>query len=201
MAVWEEEEKDAEKDVILPPDVLDVALAMLCAPLTVRHVGDLRGREAHFNCPTATVRLHTTDYYVEEALRRMTANMPRGAVGDSGGVRHKGRLRGRVPSETPSLISKAVEFGKPWKSVRAFLKAESNSCVKATIRRAKKSFLVHQAMGFPLIVAIDVQANEIRDTKHAVWHYRRDDVPIEDDSESADPCAIAEVAKIFCYFY
>ena len=53
---------------------------MLCAPLTVRHVGDLRGREAHFNCPTATVRLHTTDEEVEAALRRMTANMPDGGL-------------------------------------------------------------------------------------------------------------------------
>ena len=84
--------------------------------------------------------------------------------------------------------------------MRAFLKAESNSCVKATIRRAKRTFLVHQAMGFPLLVAIDVQDNEVRDTKHAVWHYRRDNIPIE-DSESADPCAIAEVAKKFCFCY
>ena len=98
--------------------------------------------------------------------------------------------------QTPDTTSlfQAFQTQRPWKTVRAFLKAESNSCVKATIRRAKKSFLVHQAMGFPLIVAIDVQANEMRDTKHAVWHYRRDNIPIE-DSESTDPCATAETTE------
>ena len=79
-AVWMEEEEEAEKDVILPPDVLDTALAMLCAPLIVRHAGDLRGREAHFQCHTATVRLQSTDEDAEEELRRITSDMPRGGL-------------------------------------------------------------------------------------------------------------------------
>ena len=79
VAVWEEEEKGAEADVILPPDVLDTALAMICAPLIVRHVGDLRGREAHFKSPAATIQLHTTEK-VEEELMRITANMPEGRL-------------------------------------------------------------------------------------------------------------------------
>ena len=80
VAVWEQEEEEAKEDVILPPDVLDTALAMLCAPLIVRHAGDLRGREAHFQCHTATVRMHTTDEDAEDGLRRMSADMPRGGL-------------------------------------------------------------------------------------------------------------------------
>ena len=82
-AVWMEEEKDAKEDVILPPDVLDTSLAMLCAPLTVTHAKDLRGREAHFGCPAVTVRLRNTDVEVMEALKGISANTPGGwAVGD-----------------------------------------------------------------------------------------------------------------------
>ena len=76
VAVWEEEEKEAEKDVILPPDVLDTTLAMLCAPLTVTHVGDLRGRKRHFRCPAASVMLHTIDEDVIKGLKRITVDMP-----------------------------------------------------------------------------------------------------------------------------
>ena len=35
------------RGVILPPDVLDTALAALCAPLVISSVSDLQGREAH----------------------------------------------------------------------------------------------------------------------------------------------------------
>ena len=50
------------------------------AGLIVKHVEDLRGREAHFNCHAVTVRLHTTDYEVVDALWRMTSNMRKGAL-------------------------------------------------------------------------------------------------------------------------
>ena len=80
VAVWEQEEEEAKEDVILPPDVLDTTLGMLCAPPIIQHVNDLRGREAHFMCHTATIRLCTTDYKVEEALKRMTNHMPRGGL-------------------------------------------------------------------------------------------------------------------------
>ena len=80
-AVWEVEEKEVAVDVILPPDVLDVSLAMLCAPLIVTSVDDLRGQEAHFHSPTATVRLRTTEANVMILLRSMSANnMPRGGL-------------------------------------------------------------------------------------------------------------------------
>ena len=75
VAVWEEEEKGAEADVILPPDVLDTALAMICAPLIVKHVGDLRGREAHFMSHTASVILQSIDEEVMGELKRMTVKM------------------------------------------------------------------------------------------------------------------------------
>ena len=74
------EEKDAKEDVILPPDVLDTSLAMLCAPLTVTHAKDLRGREAHFGCPAVTVRLRNTDVEVMEALKGISANTPGGGL-------------------------------------------------------------------------------------------------------------------------
>ena len=80
VAVSEQGEEEAKKDVILPPDVLDTALAMLCAPLIVRHAEELRGREAHFQCHTATVRLHTTDEDAEDRLRTITADMPNGGL-------------------------------------------------------------------------------------------------------------------------
>ena len=68
------------EEVILPPDVLDTALATLCAPLIVTHVGDLRGREAHFRCPAATVRLRTIDDDVLGALQRISADMEGGGL-------------------------------------------------------------------------------------------------------------------------
>ena len=80
VAVCLEEEEEAEEDIILPPDVLDTALSMLCAPLVVRHVRDLRGREAHFTFDRVDVRLHTTDMEVEAALKRITAKMPGGGL-------------------------------------------------------------------------------------------------------------------------
>ena len=75
-----EEEEEAKNNVIFPPDVLDTALAMLCAPLAVKHVKELQGWEAYFMFPTATVRLRTTDEDVEGALRGMTPKMPNGAL-------------------------------------------------------------------------------------------------------------------------
>ena len=80
VAVRQGEEKEVEEDVILPPDVLDTALAMLCAPLIVKHVGDFRDREAYFLSPTATVRLYTTDEDVLRALKRITASIPGGGL-------------------------------------------------------------------------------------------------------------------------
>ena len=52
---------ELREDVILPPDVLDTALATLCAPLLVAHGGDLQDVEAHFRCPSVSVRLRTMD--------------------------------------------------------------------------------------------------------------------------------------------
>ena len=78
VAVWEEEEEEAKEDVILPPDVLDTTLAMLCSPPIIQHVSDLR--EAHFKCHTATIRLCTADEEVEIALWEMTKHMPRGGL-------------------------------------------------------------------------------------------------------------------------
>ena len=48
-------------DVIIPPDVLDVALAILCAPLILVRANDLDDREVHFRCAKASVRLRTVD--------------------------------------------------------------------------------------------------------------------------------------------
>ena len=78
--LWIEHEEGADEDVMLPPDVLDTALVMLCAPLVIAHLEDLQGREVHFGCPTATVILRTTDEDVGEALRTITAKMPGGAL-------------------------------------------------------------------------------------------------------------------------
>ena len=71
-AVWLEEEKEAEDDVILPPDVLDTSLAILCAPLKVAKMNDLSNREAHFCSPAATVILRTSDEDVFGQLRWMS---------------------------------------------------------------------------------------------------------------------------------
>ena len=79
-AVWMEDEEEAEKDVILPPDVLDTALAMLCAPLIITHVGDLRGREAHFGRHAASVRLRNTQRAVCTALQEISAETPEGGL-------------------------------------------------------------------------------------------------------------------------
>ena len=81
----EEEEKEAKKDDVtplpLPPDVLDTALAMLCAPLIVTtHAGDLLGREAYFRCPTAVVHLRTLDTHVLKVLGKMSADMTWGGL-------------------------------------------------------------------------------------------------------------------------
>ena len=62
-------------DVLLPPDVLDTTLGMLCAPLIVTHAGDLLGREAHFRCATLSIRLRTTDPGVLKGLRTISVGM------------------------------------------------------------------------------------------------------------------------------
>ena len=110
VAVWEQEEEEAKADVILPPDILDTALAMLCAPLIIRHAEDLRGREAHFQCPTATVRMHTMDAEVEEALRRMTADMP------GGGLSVTMKLEEAV-TELRDSFMEGWKNGKGWKAL------------------------------------------------------------------------------------
>ena len=53
---------------------------MLCAPLIIEHVGDLRGREAHFKCHAASVRLHTVDKDVMAALFQIISDMPGGGL-------------------------------------------------------------------------------------------------------------------------
>ena len=65
------------KDVILPWDVLDTALAALCSPLIVRNVSDLRAQEALFRCPAVTVRLRTTDADALECLKEMSCSSGR----------------------------------------------------------------------------------------------------------------------------
>ena len=59
-------------NVVLPWDVLETALAFLCAPLIVTYSWDLRRREAIFRCPAVSVRLRTTDVEVLEALKLIT---------------------------------------------------------------------------------------------------------------------------------
>ena len=66
--------------VVVAFDVLDTALAVLCAPLIITHVRDLRGREAHFGCPAASVRLRTTDEDVFQALERISVDIPEGGL-------------------------------------------------------------------------------------------------------------------------
>ena len=58
--------------MILPPDVLDTSLAILCAPLKVAKMNDLSNREAHFCSPAATVILRTSDEDVFGQLRWMS---------------------------------------------------------------------------------------------------------------------------------
>ena len=69
---------EAPEDVVLPWDALDTTLAFLCAPLIVTQATDLRGRETHFLCPVATVRLRSTGADVLAALEMLTANMDGG---------------------------------------------------------------------------------------------------------------------------
>ena len=78
--VWMKDKERATEDVILPPDVLDTALAMLCAPLIIAQLEDLRGREAHFGCTAASIILRTTDEHVGKALRKIRANMRGGGL-------------------------------------------------------------------------------------------------------------------------
>ena len=61
-------------DEKLPPDVLDVGLALLCAPLIVAHAADLEGREVHFRCPIASVRLRTMGQDDIQRLRDFSAH-------------------------------------------------------------------------------------------------------------------------------
>ena len=79
-AVWMEEETEAQENTFLPPDVLDTAMAMLCAPLNVTHARDLRGRATHFRLPAATVRLRTIDWNAMQALKGAIAFMPGGGL-------------------------------------------------------------------------------------------------------------------------
>ena len=73
-AVWLEEEKEAEDDVILPPDVLDTPVAILCAKI-------LCNREAHLCSPASIVILRTSDEYVLSQLRSMSGeNSPAGGL-------------------------------------------------------------------------------------------------------------------------
>ena len=64
-------------DVIVAPDVLDTALAALCAPYIVTNTGDLQGREVLFRCPAVAVRLRTTDSHTLERLHKISAGTNR----------------------------------------------------------------------------------------------------------------------------
>ena len=72
--------------VILPPDVLDTALAALCAPLIVANVSDLQSLEAHFRCPAVSVRLRSIDVSILERLERINAELQHLSTGTSGPV-------------------------------------------------------------------------------------------------------------------
>ena len=61
----------SKEDIILPPDVLDTALAAICSPpLIVTHLPDVKGQR-FFSAPTS-VRLRTVDSDVLEGLKRMS---------------------------------------------------------------------------------------------------------------------------------
>ena len=57
--------------VIVAPDVLDTALAMLCAPMMISHRDDISNQKAAFECHAVSLRLSTTDDVVMQRLRSM----------------------------------------------------------------------------------------------------------------------------------
>ena len=48
-------------DTYLPPDVLDVGLALLCAPPIIFNARHLAANEPLFHCPLVSIRLRTVD--------------------------------------------------------------------------------------------------------------------------------------------
>ena len=111
VAVWEEEEEEAKEDVILPPDVLDTTLGMLCSPLKVKKVEDLRAREAYFDFPTASIRLYTLDAEVEEELKKMTTHMP------NGGLSVMAVLGGEVTRMRDNFMEETHNYAYNWQAL------------------------------------------------------------------------------------
>lgn len=103
-------------------------------------------------------------------------------------------LTGSGQTPDSESLYQAFQTKRPWESVSAFLKAESNSCVKAAIRKSRWTCLVHQAMGHPLIVVCDVTPADRKDPQFLVWQYQTEDMILEvDDSE--DPCGIDQAEE------
>ena len=55
------EEGLSRSNVIIPCDVLDVSLAILCAPLVVTHTRDLHRRRAYFHRPFVSLRMRSIE--------------------------------------------------------------------------------------------------------------------------------------------
>ena len=68
------------QDVILPTDILDTALAALCAPLIITQVCDLQERETLFRSPAVSVRLQSIDRESELRLCQISADTQRLSV-------------------------------------------------------------------------------------------------------------------------
>ena len=66
-------EEQLPVEAILPKDVLDVTLALLCAPLIVRSASDLWRREAYFDCEVVSARLRTTNTDTLVQLRNISS--------------------------------------------------------------------------------------------------------------------------------
>ena len=64
------------RGVILPPDVLDTSLALVCAPPIVTHATDMGDWEAHFRCSAVSIRLMTINANVLDKMKIISDCMP-----------------------------------------------------------------------------------------------------------------------------
>ena len=90
-------------DVLVAPDVLDTALAMLCSPFIVQHADDLQGREAHFRFCAVSVRLQTIDENVLAGLKEISSKL-------SGGISVAFQLDASVSALPHLHLNKWVSF-------------------------------------------------------------------------------------------
>ena len=90
-------------DVVVAPDVVDTALAMLCSPFIVQHADDLQGREAHFRFCAVSVRLQTIDENVLAGLKEISSKL-------SGGISVAFQLDASVSALPHLHLNKWVSF-------------------------------------------------------------------------------------------